>query len=44
MSQVNIFLSEEEEKLIKKYMLIWNLPKYRTIKKMINEFKEGNGS
>ena len=33
-----IYLNEEEEKIIQKYVKLWNIPKYEAIRKIIEEF------
>jgi hypothetical protein len=38
MSQLILQLEEREEKIIKKLMAKWNLPKYLTIKQLILEY------
>lgn len=40
MSSIVVYFSDEEDKRISLYMNKWKLPKYKTVKRIINEFKE----
>lgn len=40
MSSIVVYFSDEEDKKINQLKQKWNLPKYKTIKKMINDFEE----
>lgn len=40
MSSATIIFSEEEDAKINLYKKLWDLPKYKTIKKIINDFHE----
>lgn len=33
-----IYLNDEEEKIVSKYVKLWNVPKYEAIRKIIEEF------
>lgn len=38
-----IYLNEEEEKIVQKYVKLWNIPKYEAIRKIIEEFEKLKG-